>query len=66
MIDKAIEEGAKLLIDGRDLKLAGFENGFFLGPTLLDNVTPNMVTYHEEIFGPVLQIMRVNSLEDAI
>lgn len=66
MIDKAIEEGAKLLIDGRGLKLSGYENGFFLGPTLLDNVTPEMTTYHEEIFGPVLQIMRVNSLEDAI
>ncbi len=66
MIDKAIEEGAKLLIDGRGFKLQGYENGFFMGPTLLDNVTTDMVTYKEEIFGPVLQIVRAKTFEEAI
>lgn len=66
MIDLAIDEGSKVLKDGRGFSLQGFENGFFLGPTLLDEVKPDMKTYHEEIFGPVLQIVRAQSFEEAI
>ncbi|MBK6909086.1 MAG: CoA-acylating methylmalonate-semialdehyde dehydrogenase [Rhodocyclaceae bacterium] len=65
-IDSAEKDGAKLVVDGRSLKVAGHENGFFLGGTLLDNVRPDMVSYKEEIFGPVLQIVRVKTLEEAI
>jgi len=65
-IQLAIDEGAELVIDGRGFTLPGHENGFFLGPTLFDHVTSNMQTWHEEIFGPVLQIMRVNTFEEAI
>jgi len=65
-IQLAIDEGAELVIDGRGLTLPGHENGFFLGPTLFDHVTSEMKTWHEEIFGPVLQLMRVNTFEDAI
>jgi len=65
-IQLAIDEGAELVIDGRGFALPGHENGFFLGPTLFDHVTCEMKTWHEEIFGPVLQIMRVNTFEDAI
>ncbi len=66
MIDKAVEEGATMLVDGREFTLQGYENGFFIGPTLLDHVTPDMTTYHEEIFGPVLQIVRADSFEEAL
>ena len=65
-IDKAVEEGATILKDGRGFKLQGYEGGFFVGPTLLDNVTPNMETYHNEIFGPVLQIVRAKDFEEAL
>tara|TARA_R110000824_G_scaffold118960_10_gene271758 strand:- start:15263 stop:16762 length:1500 start_codon:yes stop_codon:yes gene_type:complete len=64
-IDLAIQEGAKLVVDGRDFKLQGYENGFFLGGCLFDNVTPDMKTYKEEIFGPVLQIVRAKTFEEA-
>ena len=66
MIDLAIKEGAKLLVDGRGFKLQGHEDGFFMGPTLFDNVTTDMTTYKEEIFGPVLQIVRADSFEEAL
>ncbi|MCF6274652.1 MAG: CoA-acylating methylmalonate-semialdehyde dehydrogenase [Robiginitomaculum sp.] len=66
MIDLAIEEGAELLVDGRGFELQGYEDGFFLGPTLLDNVTTDMTTYQEEIFGPVLQIVRADTFEEAL
>lgn len=66
MIDAAVDEGATMVVDGRDFTLQGFEDGYFIGPTLLDNVTPDMNTYHEEIFGPVLQIVRADSFEDAL
>ncbi len=66
MIDLAIEEGAELLVDGRGFELQGYEDGYFLGPTLLDNVTTNMTTYKEEIFGPVLQIVRADTFEEAL
>ena len=65
-IDLAEKEGAKILVDGRGFSLQGYENGFFLGPTLIDNVTTDMTTYQEEIFGPVLQIVRADSFEQAL
>lgn len=57
-VDLGVQEGAKLVVDGRGLKLQGYENGFFLGGTLFDNVTPDMRIYQEEIFGPVLSVVR--------
>ena len=65
-IEVGIQEGAKLVLDGRDLKIQGYENGFFVGPTLFDNVTEKMKIYNEEIFGPVLSIVRVKNYEDAL
>jgi malonate-semialdehyde dehydrogenase (acetylating)/methylmalonate-semialdehyde dehydrogenase len=65
-IETGIKEGAKLVVDGRNIKVPGHENGYFLGACLFDNVTPNMVTYKEEIFGPVLGVMRVKTLEEAM
>ncbi len=64
-IDTGIEEGADLVLDGRDLTLQGHENGFFMGPTIFDNVRPDMASYKEEIFGPVLQVVRADDLEEA-
>jgi len=64
-IQMGVDEGAKLLIDGRNFKLQGHENGFFVGPSLFDGVTADMQSYQEEIFGPVLQIVRAKDLEDA-
>ena len=58
-VDLGVKEGAKLVVDGRDLKLQGYENGFFLGGCLFDHVTPEMRIYKEEIFGPVLSVVRV-------
>jgi malonate-semialdehyde dehydrogenase (acetylating)/methylmalonate-semialdehyde dehydrogenase len=60
------EEGAELVVDGRGFALQGYEKGFFIGPTLFDHVKPGMKTYQEEIFGPVLQIVRAETLEEAI
>ncbi len=54
-------QGAKLLLDGRGVKVPGFESGNFLGPSLLSGVKPNMECYKEEIFGPVLVCLEVNS-----
>lgn len=65
-IQMGIDEGAELVLDGRGFSLPGHEEGFFLGPTLFDHVTPRMKTWHEEIFGPVLQIMRAETFEEAI
>ena len=65
-IEKGIEEGATLLLDGRDCKVEGYPNGFFLGPTVFDNVTPDMTIAKEEIFGPVVCIVRCNSLDEVI
>jgi len=65
-IDLAVKEGADLLVDGRDFKLQGYENGFFLGGSLLDHVTPEMKNYRDEIFGPVLSIVRAKTFEEAI
>lgn len=65
-INSAEEQGAKIVVDGRNPQVAGFENGFFVGGTLIDNVTPDMVSYQEEIFGPVLQVIRVQTMQEAM
>jgi malonate-semialdehyde dehydrogenase (acetylating)/methylmalonate-semialdehyde dehydrogenase len=65
-IQAGIDEGAELVVDGRGLRVPGYEGGYILGPSLFDHVTPDMRTYREEIFGPVLQLMRVASLDEAI
>ncbi|MFN3868176.1 MAG: CoA-acylating methylmalonate-semialdehyde dehydrogenase [Hyphomicrobiaceae bacterium] len=65
-IDIGVEEGAKLLVDGRDFRMQGYENGFYLGGSLFDNVTPDMRIYREEIFGPVLSVVRARDYEDAL
>jgi len=65
-VDKGVEEGAKLVVDGRGQKVAGAQDGFFLGTSLFDHVTPQMTIYRDEIFGPVLIVLRVNTLEEAI
>ena len=65
-VDKGVAEGAKLVVDGRGLSLQGYEGGFFIGGSLFDNVTPDMTIYQEEIFGPVLGVVRAKSIGDAI
>jgi malonate-semialdehyde dehydrogenase (acetylating)/methylmalonate-semialdehyde dehydrogenase len=65
-IETGLQEGAKLVVDGRGLKVKGHEDGFFTGGTLFDHVTPSMRIYKEEIFGPVLGCVRVNDLGEAI
>ncbi|MGH7018725.1 MAG: CoA-acylating methylmalonate-semialdehyde dehydrogenase, partial [Brevundimonas sp.] len=65
-INKGVEEGAELVVDGREFSLQGHEKGFFIGPSLFDHVKPEMESYREEIFGPVLQIMRAASFEEAL
>ena len=66
LIAKGVEEGATLLLDGRGAEVKGYEKGHWLGPTLFDKVTPEMGLYREEIFGPVLCLLRAKSLEEAI
>eukprot|EP01037_Dinobryon_pediforme_P013193 gene13193-13299_t len=65
-IARAAEEGAELVIDGRGFSMQGHEDGFFVGPTLIDHVTDTMDSYHNEIFGPVLQIVRAATFEEAV
>jgi malonate-semialdehyde dehydrogenase (acetylating)/methylmalonate-semialdehyde dehydrogenase len=65
-VDSGVEEGAKLLVDGRGFKMQGYEDGYFIGGCLFDHVTPEMKIYKEEIFGPVLSIVRAKNYEDAI
>jgi malonate-semialdehyde dehydrogenase (acetylating)/methylmalonate-semialdehyde dehydrogenase len=65
-IDIGVNEGASLLVDGRDFKMQGYEQGFFIGGTLFDHVTPEMKIYKEEIFGPVLSVVRAKNYEDAL
>ncbi|MGH6945852.1 MAG: CoA-acylating methylmalonate-semialdehyde dehydrogenase [Kiloniellales bacterium] len=65
-IAKGVEEGAELAIDGRGLKLQGYEKGYFMGGSLFDRVTPDMTIYKEEIFGPVLSIVRAKSYDQAV
>ena len=64
-VDLGVKEGAKLALDGRDLKLQGYENGFYIGGCLFDHVTTDMRIYKEEIFGPVLSVVRVKTFEEA-
>ena len=65
-VDLGVEEGAKLVVDGRNLKLQGYENGFYIGGCLFDHVTENMRIYKEEIFGPVLSVVRVKDFNTAV
>ncbi|KTR82498.1 methylmalonate-semialdehyde dehydrogenase [Novosphingobium barchaimii] len=65
-IQMGVDEGAELVIDGRGFTLQGHEQGFFIGPSLFDRVTTKMRTYQEEIFGPVLQIVRADTFEEAL
>jgi malonate-semialdehyde dehydrogenase (acetylating) / methylmalonate-semialdehyde dehydrogenase len=65
-VDAGVAEGATLVVDGRGAKVPGHENGFFIGTTLFDKVTPTMKIYRDEIFGPVLIVLRANSLDEAI
>jgi malonate-semialdehyde dehydrogenase (acetylating)/methylmalonate-semialdehyde dehydrogenase len=65
-VDQGVAEGAKLVVDGRGLRLQGYENGFFLGGCIFDDVKPEMRIYKEEIFGPVLSVVRADGFEDAI
>jgi malonate-semialdehyde dehydrogenase (acetylating)/methylmalonate-semialdehyde dehydrogenase len=65
-VDKGVAEGAKLVLDGRGFKAPGNEKGFFLGASLFDHVKPEMTIYKDEIFGPVLGVVRVDTLDDAI
>ena len=65
-VDAGVQQGAHLVADGRDLVVKGFEDGFFLGPTLFDNVTTDMSIYTDEIFGPVLSTVRMEHFDEAI
>jgi malonate-semialdehyde dehydrogenase (acetylating)/methylmalonate-semialdehyde dehydrogenase len=66
LINSGVEQGAKLVVDNRDFKLQGYENGFFVGPHLFDHVTTDMDIYKTEIFGPVLSTVRAKSYEEAL
>jgi len=66
LVESGVAAGAKLVVDGRDFKLQGYEDGFFVGPHLFDNVTPDMEIYQKEIFGPVLSTVRAQSYEEAL
>ncbi len=65
-INSAQEQGATIVVDGRRPEVSGYENGFFVGGTLIDRVTPEMTCYQEEIFGPVLLVMRVDTMQQAM
>jgi malonate-semialdehyde dehydrogenase (acetylating)/methylmalonate-semialdehyde dehydrogenase len=65
-IDSGVEEGAELVVDGRGFSLQGYENGYYVGGTLFDHVEPDMKIYREEIFGPVLSVVRRDSFKDAV
>ena len=65
-VDRGVEEGAELVVDGRDFKMQGYENGFFLGGCLFDRVTPGMSIYKDEIFGPVLSVVRQPDYASAV
>ena len=65
-VDLGIKEGANLVVDGRDFKMQGYENGFYMGGCLFDNVTSDMRIYKEEIFGPVLSVVRAHDYEEAL
>lgn len=65
-ISQAEKDGAKILVDGRNTKVTGKENGYYVGPTVIDYVTPEMSVAKEEIFGPVISIMRTNTVDEAL
>ena len=65
-IDRGVEEGADLVVDGRNIRIQGYENGCFVGPTLFDKVKSGMSIYTDEIFGPVLSLVRVASYDEAV
>lgn len=65
-VDQGVAEGAQLVVDGRGMSVKGYEKGYFLGPCLFDQVKPGMVIYQEEIFGPVLGVVRVQTLQEAM
>ena len=65
-INKGVEEGAKLVVDGRDFALQGYEDGYFVGGSLFDHVTTDMTIYREEIFGPVVSVTRADSFDQAV
>lgn len=65
-VDHGVGEGAKLVVDGRGIQVSGFEKGFYIGPCLFDHVKPSMKIYQEEIFGPVLSVVRVKDFEEAL
>jgi malonate-semialdehyde dehydrogenase (acetylating)/methylmalonate-semialdehyde dehydrogenase len=65
-VDLGVEEGASLVVDGRDFQMQGYENGYYMGGCLFDNVTPDMRIYKEEIFGPVLSVVRADNYEEAL
>jgi malonate-semialdehyde dehydrogenase (acetylating) / methylmalonate-semialdehyde dehydrogenase len=65
-IDSGVEQGAELVVDGRGFSLQGYENGYYVGGTLFDHVEPDMKIYREEIFGPVLSVVRRDSFKDAV
>ena len=66
LVEEGVKEGANLKVDGRNFKMQGYENGFFVGACLFDNVTPNMQIYKQEIFGPVLSTVRANDYNEAL
>ncbi|SIO08573.1 methylmalonate-semialdehyde dehydrogenase [acylating] [Rhodovulum sp. ES.010] len=66
LIDSGVEQGAELVVDGRNFSLQGYENGYFVGPSLFDKVTPEMEIYRQEIFGPVLSTVRAKSYDEAL
>jgi len=66
LVESGVEQGATLVVDGRNFSLQGYEDGFFVGPHLFDNVTPDMDIYKKEIFGPVLSTIRAGSYEEAL
>ena len=66
LIQSGLDEGAELLLDGREIRVPGFEEGYFIGPTILGNVSPASPVYTTEIFGPVLSVIQVETLDEAI
>ena len=66
IIERAEKAGAKIVLDGRNITVPGYEKGNFIGPTIISNVTPDMECYKEEIFGPVIVLLKADSLDDAI
>jgi malonate-semialdehyde dehydrogenase (acetylating)/methylmalonate-semialdehyde dehydrogenase len=66
LIGTGADQGAAITVDGRGYQVPGFEDGFFVGPTVIDHVTPAMDVYREEIFGPVLSVVRVDDVDEAI